>query len=198
MAKTRSIVKPPSVHADPKEVWDHQQDEPYNWYIKFHHFLMEGPTRSVANAKKTYEEAYEEESGHVVSWYKARAKYDWWRRAYAYDRAQQGKEEEAILQHRITERLRRYEVLTKLADLIDIGLGQIEDRVHDDDDPLQFSMAQMNRAIATYLAHSRDEFEPTKPAVVVDQRKQAFTMIEVQKEYDGGEIIDGTVGLIDG
>ena len=196
MTKTRSITKSPVVHADPKEAWDHQLHEPYAWYVKFHHFLMEGPTRTVANAKKTYEEVYEEESGHVVNWYKARAKYNWWKRAYAYDRSQQSKEEEAILQHRITERLRRYEVLTKLADLIDIGLGQIEERVHDGDDPLQLSMAQVNRAIATYLAHSRDEFEPKKPAVIVDQRKIEFTTIEVEKEY--GQIVDGTAGLIDG
>ena len=100
----RSIVKSPDVQAEPVELWDHQRNEPHDWYVKFRHFLMEGPTRSITKAKESYEEVYEEEPSHIVTWYKARAKYHWWKRAYAYDCTQQDREEEAVLAHRIAER----------------------------------------------------------------------------------------------
>lgn len=187
----------PEVDID--ELWGHQPDEPHEWYTRFYHFLMEGPTRTVAAAVKSYGEIYDDEPMHFVTWHRMVAKWDWWKRAYAYDRAQQGKEEEAVAQHRITERIKRYRVMTRLADIINTGFDQIEERMLDDDDPLYLSMAQINRAIATYLSHSKDEFEPKTPAIKIeDHRTQAFTMIEVQKEYDDGEIIDGTAGLIDG
>ncbi len=185
----------PEVDID--ELWGHQVGEPHEWYLRFHHFLMEGPTRTVSGAVKSYAEIYNDNPMHFVSWHKMVKKWNWYRRAYAYDRSQQGKEEEAVLQHRITERIRRYEVMTRLAGLIDIGLDQIEERMLDDDNPLHLSMAQMNRAIATYLSNSRDEFEPKTPAIVnVDQRKVEFTVVEIER--DTGEIVDGTIGLLDG
>lgn len=186
------------IKADIDKPWGHQPGEPQAWYTRFHHFLMEGPTRSISKAVKSYAEVYDDEPMHYVNWCKMRSKWSWYKRAYAYDRAQQGKEEDAVLQHRIIERKRRYEVLTRLADLIDLGLDQIEERIHDDENPLELSVAQMNRAIATYLSHSRDEFEPSRSAAIKieDNRKVEFTIVEVERDY--GQIINGTADLIDG
>ena len=186
----------PEVDID--ELWGHRPDEPHEWYTRFYHFLMEGPTRTVSGAVKSYTKIYDDKPMHFVTWHNMLKKWDWWKRAYAYDRHQQKIEETAIMQHRVSERKERYSVMKRLGRLINVGLDQIEERMLDDDDPLYLSMAQLNRAIATYLSNSRDEFEPKKPSleVNIDQRKVEFTMVEVEKDY--GQIVDGTIGAIEG
>lgn len=73
-----------------RNAWERLPDEPAKWYMRFRVYLAQGRKRSV-NA--VYERERAEKQGNSrtkvsASWYTASRRYQWERRADAYDQAQ--------------------------------------------------------------------------------------------------------------
>ena len=100
----------------PKEEWSQQTEEPLLWYQRFYSFLLLPPrSRSMLGAYKAYVKRTDPDRAKQIgfsktpqSWVDAASKYDWERRAIAYDIAQHEKYIKSVEEQRqaVEEELR--------------------------------------------------------------------------------------------
>src|SRR5215203_3285524 len=92
---------------DTKSVWERLPGEPSRWFDRFHRFLLLGPGRSVYAVSKA-------ETGRTSitrDWREASRRWDWVRRAEAWDDAQARQERLAFERARRENRRKRLELL---------------------------------------------------------------------------------------
>ena len=96
--------------------WDQLPDEPNRWYARFERFRLRGP-------KRTLEAVFRSECGDQQvlaqkrpgqAWYRAAARWEWQRRAEAWDKAERARLRGLEAQRRFDERERRLSLIDKL------------------------------------------------------------------------------------
>ena len=168
--------------------WEQWEGESDTWYERFHHYLMQGPRRSIKAAHHSYHQI-EGRARVNPRWFNRAAEWRWKERAQAWDSHSYERIRDAELQAKLDARNMRRSLLTGLGDTIQRAMPRLE--------KADFGYKSAIDGIKVVTEGLRQEFdelptsrsESTITVKVVHELTQKFVAVflEVNQLPDAGE-----------
>ena len=192
-----------------EQPWAQRHDfgESIEEYCQFTSYLSIGSSRTL---KTSYENARPTDRGKFNAWRTNYVKYQWRKRARAYDEYQNAMDQMVFIQERRDWRDRRRKILMGLDGVAQKAVERIKAKLDEADDDGKESrdetLASLVRLLQTTLSESREEYGDIMSKAGVEanfnfnqtNQKVEINVVEVVKDYDRSpEVIRGEFEAID-
>jgi hypothetical protein len=172
-------------------------------YCQFTSYLNLGPKRTI---RGVYNIAKPRDRGNFSTWNNNYVKYQWRKRAQAYDEYQNALDQMVFIQERRDWRDRRRKILLGLDSVAQKALKKIKQKMKETDDNRDETLASLVRLLQTTLTESREEYGDIMSKAGVEaninfnqtNQKVEINVVEVIKDYDRSpEVVRGEFEAID-